>query len=353
MKKYFFTGLILSSLNLLLAQEIIGPHGYLTFEAEISNRDSISGNGTFDLHHFNVFSNFLLTAKARVFAEVEWEHGTDLTSDETADIYDAEQTAGSLRLERAWFEYVFSQKFKLRFGKYLSPYGIYNEIHDAAPAYDTSILPYSLYGKHHNNLGAFQLNYAKFLTGFVLLGQMESKSYSFEYKVFVGNGRGDNQFEQDDNRDKGLGLRGLLDFPAQGLKFGYSFYSDKNGFAYDARHMSNAFDIRFEKKRWRLTGEYAHSRQAAIDGMAAQLKIDAGYGEIACLLFDHQTFLLRYDVFNTDRTGGSDSVRDFTVATNFQIIKNSLIKAEVHFYRDKLAKKQNYALGIASLAIVF
>ena len=335
------------------AQEIIGPHGYLTFEAEISNRDSLAENGTFDLHHFNIFANFLLNSKARVFGELEWEHGTDLSSDQQVDTYDSETTAGSLRLERAWFEYAFSQKFKLRIGKDLTPYGIYNEIHDATPAYDTSILPYSIYGKHRNNLGAFYRNYAKFTMGFAIVGQFESRHLVFDYKIFTGNGRGKNQFEQDDNKDKSIGFRGLLDLSDRGLKLGYSFYSDQNGLTLNARHTSFAFDVRYEKKRWRLTGEYAHSHQAAINDIAARLTANGYYGEIACLLYNHQTVLMRYDIYNSNKTRGNDAVRDLTFATNFQILKSSLVKAEVHLINDELALRQKYTLAIASLAIVF
>lgn len=353
MKLYTIVFLFFSCLAISPAQEVIGPHGYLTFETEISNRDSISENGTFDLHHFNVFANFLLSSNARVFGELEWEHGADISSEEQVNVYDSETKAGSVRLERAWFEYAFSQKFKIRIGKDLTPYGIYNEIHDAAPAYDTSLLPYSIYGKHRNNLGAFYRNYAKFTMGVAFLGQFERRNYSFEYKLFVGNGRGKYQFEQDDNKDKSLGFRGLLDFSNYGLKLGYSIYTDKNGLTYNARHTSLAFDLRYEKKRWRFTGEYAHSHQAKIRDVAALLTANGYYGEIAYLLFSHQTILMRYDSYDSDKTSGNDAIRDVTLATNFQILKNSLVKAEVHFINDDLARRQKYALGIASLAIVF
>lgn len=62
---------------------------------------------------------------------------------------------------------------------------------------------------------------------------------------------------------------------------------------------------------------------------------------------------MRYDSYDSDKTSGNDAIRDVTLATNFQILKNSLVKAEVHFINDDLARRQKYALGIASLAIVF
>ncbi|KAA3617933.1 MAG: hypothetical protein DWQ05_07765 [Calditrichaeota bacterium] len=339
--------------EICIGQEFIGPHGYLTFEAEISNKDSLSELGTFDLHHFNIMGNYLLNPRARVFGEIEWEHGTDLPSEENLGMYDSENSSGSLRLERAWFEYALSPKLKFRFGKYLTPYGIYNEIHDAAPAFDTSVLPYSIYGKHRNLLGQVQRFYSKFSLGIVALGRIEKNIYSIEYKVFISNGRGTNSFENDDNKDKGLGSRLLFELPSRGLKFGYSVYTDKNGRVFHSRQTSHSFDLRFEKKRWRLTGEFAHSRLGKVEKTAYLQIANAAYGELAYLLLKRQTVLIRYDVFDPDRKLKNDRVRDITIATNYQIIKRSLIKAEVHFWHDNYSQRQNYVQAIASLAVVF
>ncbi|MFQ5633695.1 MAG: hypothetical protein ACE5I1_33435 [bacterium] len=332
----------------VIAQNFIGPHGFLTFEAEISDRDSIGRRGTFDLHHFNVLGNYLLNAQARVFGEVEWEHGADFESFERR-----RSSSGFVRLERAWFEYAFSGKIKLRVGKFLTPYGIYNEIHDAAPAYDTSILPNSLYGRHRILNGDDQRLYAKFAIGLQVLGKLEFGQSAIEYRALISNGRGESPFEQDDNSDKGIGLRLIAHLPSTGLRLGYSLYTDKNGLASNTRQTSHAWDAHLEWNRWRLTGEFAHSRLDPTSGDLYKQIANGGYAELSYILFKNQTLLVRYDLLDPDSRQVNDLQRDLTVGMNIRIIKQALVKAEVHFWETRGLLPENFVLAIASLAVVF
>ncbi|MDZ7276627.1 MAG: hypothetical protein ONB53_21875 [candidate division KSB1 bacterium] len=329
-------------------QEFIGPHGYLTFEAEVSNRDSVGWHGTFRLHHFNLFGNYLLGARARVFGEIEFEYGADTGNDE----YD-NRPAGFIRLERAWFEYAFSEKLKLLLGKFLTPYGIYNEIHDAAPAYDTSLLPQSLYGKHQNPFGDLQRFYPKFSLGVQALGSFGIRSVSLQYQFILVNGRGRQAFEQDDNGDKGLGARFTAELPAAGLKLGYSFYTDKNGLAYHTRQSTHAGDLRGEFNGWRVSVEAAQFRLATGQAQAADRVATACYGELARELLGRQTVLIRYDIFDPDRRRPHDCEKDLTVGTSVQILKQAVAKAEVHWQRRANAPRRNHMLAITSLAVIF
>lgn len=330
------------------AQEFIGPHGYLTFEGEISNKDSVGRRGTFDLHHFNLLGDFLLTSRMRVFGEIEWEHGTDSEPSEPEG-----SAAGFVRLERAWFEYAFSGKLKLRIGKFLTPFGIYNEIHDAAPAYDTSILPQSIYGKHTNLFGNLQRFYAKFSTGLHVLGNLNMKAGDLRYSLFVANGRGRQPFEQDDNADKGVGLRLQFDVANAGARLGYSFYTDKNGLAFDTRQISHQVDFQYENSAWRFSAEAARFSLSGGRFFRSGQIAYAGYAEVARQVTHKQTVLLRFDVIDPGRGRLNDLKRDVTLGTSLHIIREVVIKAEVHFWHVRNAPKQNYVLAISSLAVVF
>lgn len=347
--KYRIIGLfLLLGVGNGLGQQFIGPHGYLTFEAKMSNSGASDANVTFNLHHFNILGDYLLSSRARVFGEMEWEHGFELEQDENQGNAD-----GFVRLERAWFEYVFSNKFKLRFGKFLTPYGIFNQVHDAAPAFDTSILPLSIYGIHETFQGNQQRLYAKFSIGVFALGRYELDNIAFEYKAVISNGRGVMPFEQDDNKDKGIGLCLLADLPGKGLKLGLSFYSDKNGLVQNARQTSGACDLRFEHKGWRFTAELAHSVLDGTPTKAATEITNGGYVEVAYLLFKVQTLLARYDLFDSNRWHPGIVARDMTIGTNVRPMRQVLIKAEVHFLENQSVPTQNYVFGIASLAVVF
>ncbi|MFQ5709332.1 MAG: outer membrane beta-barrel protein [bacterium] len=348
LRKVCLFGFLLLVVQSSPGQELVGPHGFLTLESEYSNKDSVGRRGTFDLHHFNLLGSYLLNAKARVFGEIEFEHGTDSEADETGGT-----KAGFIVLERAWFEYSFSKKLKLRLGKFLTPYGIYNEIHDAAPAFDTSILPNSIYGKHQNPFGHEQIIYAKFSIGVQALGEFELHSTRLQYQLFLTNGRGKDSFEQDDNKNKGIGFRFKTEVPALGLNAGTSFYTDKNGLANDTRQTSWAGDVRFEFNRWLFSAEFAHSTLDTKNIARGDQIANAGYVELAYQLLDRQTVLVRYDVFDPDHGLSGDMERDLTIGTNRQILKQALVKAEVHFWNVDSATRQNYFLAITSLAVVF
>lgn len=332
------------------AQELVGPHGYLTFEAEISDRDSVGRRGTFDLHHFNLFGNYLLNAKARVFGEIEFEHGAD-----TEHNTNGTEHAGLIRIERAWFEYAFSRKFKVRVGKFLTPYGIYNEIHDAAPAYDTSRLPASVYDEHINSYGQTQRFYAKFATGIQVLGSLDVLSSTLKYQFLLSNGRGDAPFERDDNANKAIGIRLLADHPSSGLKFGVSLYTERNGFVRDDRQTSLAADMRMERRNFRLSAEFAHSiLDRPANSLASGNQVaNAGYLEFSYYLFKIQTLLVRYDLFDPQRAVSDDGERDLTFGTSIKIFNQALLKVETHFIHESLFANTNYLLAIASVAVVF
>ena len=69
-------------------------YGFFTFEWEADNVPGTSS--TFDLHHFNVLTEFRFGDRYRVFGEIEWEHGVSLEGGGLG--------SGSIALERAWFE---------------------------------------------------------------------------------------------------------------------------------------------------------------------------------------------------------------------------------------------------------
>lgn len=348
-KSFLIFAAICAAAEGVSGQELIGPHGYLTFDAKINNKDSAGKHGTFDLHHFNLFGDYLLNDKARVFGEIEFEHGGDSGSSDTV-----EMEAGDIRVERAWFEYAFSQKLKLQLGKLLTPYGIYNEIHDAAPAYDTSILPVSIYGLHRDLFGQRQRFYAKFSLGVQALGKLDLGTASLQYQLVLANGRGRQPYAQDDNSNKAIATRLLAELPALHLKAGYSFYTERNGLAQHTRQSSYAGDLRFEWWRWRLNGEFAHSVLSSGNFRTPDQVANGGYGELAYQLFDRQTILLRYDLLDPHRRQPGDLERDVTIGTSVQIIRQTVVaKAEAHFWHIESEPRRNYTLGIASLAVVF
>ena len=106
---------ILLPTGVLGQEREFSSHGYIDMEFEYDTEEKVS---TFDSKHFNIVSTYTFD-QFRVFSEIEWEHGTVL-EDNPAD------SEGEVAVERAWLEYVRSDRLKLRAGKFITPFGIYN-----------------------------------------------------------------------------------------------------------------------------------------------------------------------------------------------------------------------------------
>ena len=100
--------------------------GYSSFEFEKMFGDEGRGdpNGSFDADLFDLVLNWRGSDRLRVAADVTWEHGPA-----------TEDGRGNVAVEYAFAEYSFADWARVRAGKMFTPFGIYNEIHTAKPAY--------------------------------------------------------------------------------------------------------------------------------------------------------------------------------------------------------------------------
>lgn len=117
-------------------------YGYIDLEYKQTTADKFDDtgpddanlkNGSFDQHHFNLLVDVPVSPKLAMKGHIEFEHGLNQGID-----------SGNVVLEYAFGEYIVRDWLKLRGGKMLTPWGIYNEIHDATPAYLTVPPPGSL-----------------------------------------------------------------------------------------------------------------------------------------------------------------------------------------------------------------
>ena len=153
---FIFLGFVCSGILLTpdVYSETKAPifNGYYTLEYEVSGKDASGRRGTFDLHHFNLISKYHVSHKSIVFGEIEWEHGPDFEDD---------KAVGGIKLERAWFQYAFSSKLKLRAGKFLTPFGNYNILHDASPSFTAVIIVWQAWFQRAPLFKIQSGNYAK------------------------------------------------------------------------------------------------------------------------------------------------------------------------------------------------
>ena len=203
----------------LLNQDKIRINGYSNFEYEYSPNRAGRGdvNGSFDAQEFDLVFNIVPSDRLRLSTDLRWEHGISY-----------EDGRGNLTISHGFAEYTVLDAFRLRAGKMLVPFGIYNEIHTAKPAIFLYREPWSI--AKPDKLGFPRRFFARAGTGVEALGNASLGSMEADYSVFLSNGESprivDNQFEQDDNSNKSLTARVRVK-PIPSVTLGASFYNDQ------------------------------------------------------------------------------------------------------------------------------
>lgn len=349
--KCLFSVLLLAALTSSVFGETdrLSLYGYYDFEVEYLDRDSTSDSWTFDQHHLSFVSIYKVDAKFRVFSQIDWEHGPAHSGD---------INEGKIYVAAAFADYKHSDGLGVRVGKFLTPFGIYNERHDATPTFLTTQLAHSVYGKHELSVGAKGLYYAKFCTGLELLGNINFVSWDVGYRVFVSNGRGENPAESDGNNDKGFGGRLTLVSSGQNIKLGASYYTDRNGLDLDARQSAVGIDLELDLSNWHLEYESIYARLehvAADSSLLGNFRGAFGYYIMgARTIADKLTPFVRFEHQWHDVNHMDDSETVLAVGINYAVTPKVYLKSEIH-----IATGEHHDTGytdrlyISSLAVAF
>jgi hypothetical protein len=203
--------------------------GYSGFEVECSiteeKKSKADPNCSFDADLFDLVLNIQVTNNFRVASDITWEHGAA-----------TEDGRGNVAVEYAFPEYTFSPLFKVRAGKMFVPFGIYNEIHTAKPAFLTVKEPLSTNKIHKfGHEGGSTTNFfPRWATGLSFVGGTLVGEAFIDYNVQVSNGdfnwenadggQEEHPHDKDDNIAKALAgrVRATID----DLRIGGSFYTD-------------------------------------------------------------------------------------------------------------------------------
>lgn len=292
--------------------------------------------------------NYDVNDRFRVATEIEWEHGPAFSSG---------FGTGKIYLAKAFAEYKLSDALLVRAGKFVSPFGIYNERHDATPTFLSTFLAKSVYGDHVLGPGITGRLYAKHFTGIQILGELLSENWGLKYQVYLSNGRGPLANEKDNNNNKGLGYRFVVTTPLQGLKLGTSLYTDKNGNVFNARQSTYGFDIEYDISNFHLESEFLLPRFENLNFSNLPnntfRKMSAFYVLGAYTIFNNLTPFARYDFFRPNITDKSIQEEITTLGINYAVSMSVYLKAEVHFHHNHELDILNSRMFVCSLAIAF
>lgn len=291
-----------------------------------------SGTAGIDAYHWVTILSWNISDKIRVVGDLTLEHGPVHTSD---------KAVGDIKT-RSFVQITQSDILKITAGKFLSPFGIYNLVHDATPTYLSVSSPRSIYWKRkigkESSDSAFIKDrlFAKEVAGFWVSGDTGRihDGADIEYNVYVVNGRagtGSNEFQGDDNDNKGIGGKLVINTPYN-ASIGGSFYTEKNGaLEGDARIATYAFQGSYLKQPLFIEAEY---QEGMIDAHAGLVKARPRgyYIQIAYGLGHIYTPYVRHDVYRNRQYDEDERIT--TVGLNYMLHPQVYLKGEYGFYND-------------------
>jgi hypothetical protein len=222
----------------------INGYSGFEFEKQIDEEGNGDPNGSFDADLFDLVLNFQVTDAIRVSTDLTWEHGAA-----------TEEDFGNVAVEYAFVEYAFSDLLKVRVGKMFIPFGIYNEIHTAKPAFLSVKEPASTNKAERIVDDAFRF-YPRWGAGIAVHGDGLIGDRGFSYDLFLSNGDQSetNPFEEDNNGAKAVTGRFRFE-PTEALEVGASFYHDKADSDGVGSLTSSGLELRYQARAWKLWAE--------------------------------------------------------------------------------------------------
>jgi hypothetical protein len=236
-------------------EERLSINGYLNIEGDYQLTQQGLGDrkGSIDVDVFELLVNYKGSDKLRVSAAVDFEHGVD-----------TEFAQGELTTGWMFIEYAHADALKLRVGKFLTPFGVYNEIHGAKNLFLSRDEPRATLKPQKSAKNGFR--YApKWMTGGLATGTLPAGKGSFDYIVAFGNGEQleTNPYEVDNNTKKAT-LARVQYMPNDAITLGVSGYHDfltLKTTSDEGNVTSLGAHARYDGSNWKLLYELAHGRQ--------------------------------------------------------------------------------------------
>ncbi len=323
------SGFAATSLAIDLDKITVNGYTTLEWEQQLEKKGEGGGdpNGSFDSKSFDLVFNFQVSDKIRAACDIIFEHGSA-----------TEDSRGNVAIEYGFVEYSFSDLFKVRAGKFLTPFGIFNEIHTAKPAFLTVHEASSL-----NQTKRIVRNglpfYPRYGAGLQFQGDGSVGNGRWDYNVLIANGEqdpknplSDNPFESDDNSSKSVTARVRWE-PSDQFRVGASYYHDKfstNNPTYDSVE-SVGVEFEYENGAFVVWSEAAFGSLKRISGITqSQL---GWYIQPSWHFENGFTPYLRFEKFDPNRTITDDHGYDTILGVNYEASRWFQVKLENNWFK--------------------
>ena len=304
-------------------------NGYSNFEFEYmpSKQGRGDANASFDAQEFDLVFNVLPTDRLRVNADLRWEHGVA-----------TEDSRGNAALSHGFAEYTLVDALRLRAGKMLLPFGIYNEIHTAKPAIFMYKEPFAIYKA--DKLGGVRRFQPRSGSGLEALGTGSLAGIDGDYALLMVNGETTGKkdpFEEDDNSAKSLTGRVRL-HPTSWIMIGTSYYHDQltelDALGKDTglrtRQSSYVQSLELAPGPFLIQGEWA--RGNVTPATKAGVDMTGWYGVASVLLRDRYRPYVEYQHFDPNTHVDNDFATIVSPGINVRVDGGLYLKFQADRY---------------------
>lgn len=289
-------------------------NGFVDLEYTQSSNKAGNQNGAFHQHHLSFLLDVPVDERVSGHFHIEFDHGVNT----------AAPNGGDIVVEKSFIQYICNDQLWLRFGKVLTPFGYYNEVHDATPVFLSFAVPRAIY--RQDERGGTSM-FPKWTTGVNVLGIREFGDTVVDYIFYAGNGENIatvNEAEEDSNRNKAFGGRITIQ-PGEATSMAVSFYNGEKAESASRLTTSHAtWGLMFTAGVGELSGvaEYAQSNVGGV--------VDTGaYGQFSYMVSKHITPYYRYERTDPDDRTAGDAWTEQIIGVNLKPDNHLIFKIEV------------------------
>ncbi|MCF6310077.1 MAG: OprO/OprP family phosphate-selective porin [Sulfurimonas sp.] len=297
-----------------------GINGYLDLEyTYMTKMPMVMGNmikatgdsSTFEQKHMNLLFD---AEKGKLRMHLNFQSQNAYTTEDGGK--------GEFALEESYGEYTVNDGFKVRAGKFLMPFGIYNDIHYITSLFATVVLP-QMYEPPAMYSGTRLLPSS---SNVMVSGTYFGDETELSYSLYAGNGAR-NSNGGDTNKDKQIGTRLKLTL-FDNLKIGTSYCTVNDNLNGEGRNNIYGADLEVDlfDETLNFQSEYVLSKY---DNKSSR------YSYYARLTYDLDKFnpFIAYDYFmDKEDLLYKKGMNRLGVGTGYAISDNFIIKGEYHYH---------------------
>jgi hypothetical protein len=298
--------ILLGSCSGLFAGELTW-NGY--FNWSFSDDSRPSSNSSFDAFALSLIPQMEINDRASLYSQLVYEHAMfiEVAVDTTTGARSLDKrSSGEFTVNDAYLKLDVADNLDVRFGKFATPFGLWNTAQYADPTFLTARLPgrdtfYSRGTEPRLDTHLF----SRYAMGVWARGRWKI----FDGDLYISNGRTKLSQHADDNNNKGIGARVTAGFKARGFQkfnLAYSGYSDTTStdtVSTDFQeNRTHAVSVDAQMGPWILLGEYGNATRGPAH-------LEAAYALVGYSVRDRWIPFLRHEMFEPNRRTGTDRTR--------------------------------------------